>query len=184
MSGLDTQRLSTAIDGVRVIMNDENTTDIQCDITSPRGTPYESGVFIMKLALGADFPTAPPKAYFEEDDICVNTLKKDWSPNLGIKHIITVIRCLLIDPNPESVLNEEAGRLLLDKYEDFAQHAKLMTEIHAKSMGVVTVIVKKREQHPLDLRQPRSAPQRRGRARERSRSSGYKTNTCLWHYVT
>jgi ubiquitin-conjugating enzyme E2 S len=135
MSGLDTQRLSNAIDGVRVIMNDENTTDIQCDITSPRGTPYESGVFIMKLALGADFPTAPPKAYFEEGEICVNTLKKDWSPNLGIKHIITVIRCLLIDPNPESVLNEEAGRLLLDKYEDFAQHAKLMTEIHAKSMA-------------------------------------------------
>jgi ubiquitin-conjugating enzyme E2 S len=175
-------------------MSDENITDIQCDITGPQGTPYESGVFRMKLALGVDFPTAPPKAYFvtrifhpnvsTEGEICVNTLKKDWSPNLGIKHIITVIRCLLIDPNPESVLNEEAGRLLLDKYEDFAQHAKLMTEIHAKSMGVVTVIVKKREQHPLDLRQPRSAPQRRGRARERSCSSGYKTNTCLWHYVT
>ena len=146
MSGLDTQRLSNAIDGVRVIMNDENTTDIQCDITSPRGTPYESGVFRMKLALGADFPTAPPKAFFvtrifhpnvsTEGEICVNTLKKDWSPNLGIKHIITVIRCLLIDPNPESALNEEAGRLLLEEYEDFAQQAKLMTEIHAaKSMA-------------------------------------------------
>jgi ubiquitin-conjugating enzyme E2 S len=134
------------IDGVRVIMNDENITDIQCDITGPQGTPYESGVFRMKLALGADFPTAPPKAFFvtrifhpnvsTEGEICVNTLKKDWSPNLGIKHIITVIRCLLIDPNPESALNEEAGRLLLEEYEDFAQQAKLMTEIHAaKSMA-------------------------------------------------
>ena len=61
----------------------------------------------------------------------MSALKKDWNPNLGIKHIITVIRCLLIDPNPESALNEEAGRLLLEEYEDFAEQARLMTEIHA-----------------------------------------------------
>jgi ubiquitin-conjugating enzyme E2 S len=42
------------------------------------------------------------------------------------------VRCLLIYPNPESALNEEAGRLLLEKYEDYFKHAKLMTRIHAK----------------------------------------------------
>ena len=41
------------------------------------------------------------------------------------------IRCLLIHPNPESALNEEAGRLLLEHYEDYEARAKLMTEIHA-----------------------------------------------------
>jgi hypothetical protein len=29
-----------------------------------------------------------------------------------------VIRCLLIYPNPESALDEEAGKLLLEAYED------------------------------------------------------------------
>jgi ubiquitin-conjugating enzyme E2 S len=29
-------------------------------------------------------------------------------------------------------LNEEAGKLLLENYEDYAKHAKLMTSIHAK----------------------------------------------------
>jgi len=38
---------------------------------------------------------------------------------------------LLIHPNPESALNEEAGRLLLEQYEDYEARAKLMTEIHA-----------------------------------------------------
>jgi len=38
----------------------------------------------------------------------------------------------LIEPNPESALNEEAGKLLLDNYEEFAQRASLMTDIHAK----------------------------------------------------
>ena len=46
-------------------------------------------------------------------EICVNTLKKDWKPDLGIKHILITIKCLLIFPNPESALNEEAGKLLL-----------------------------------------------------------------------
>jgi len=34
-------------------------------------------------------------------------------------------------PNPESALNEEAGRLLLEQYEDYARTAKLFTSIHA-----------------------------------------------------
>lgn len=34
-------------------------------------------------------------------------------------------------PNPESALNEEAGKLLLERYEDYFKHAQLMTSIHA-----------------------------------------------------
>ena len=40
-------------------------------------------------------------------------------------------RCLLIEPFPESALNEEAGKLLLEDYEGYAKHARLMTSIHA-----------------------------------------------------
>lgn len=61
----------------------------------------------------------------------MSTLKKDWKPEMGIEHILLVIKCLLIVPNPESALNEEAGRLLLEDYEAYAKHAKLMTSIHA-----------------------------------------------------
>ena len=42
-----------------------------------------------------------------------------------------VVRCLLIEPNPESALNEEAGRLFMEDYEAYAQRARLMTSIHA-----------------------------------------------------
>ena len=41
------------------------------------------------------------------------------------------IKCLLIYPNPESALNEEAGKLLLEQYDDYFSRAKMMTEIHA-----------------------------------------------------
>ena len=48
-----------------------------------------------------------------------------------------VIRCLLIEPNPESALNEEAGKLLLEDYEAYARHARLMTSIHAQRRCVL-----------------------------------------------
>ena len=66
-------------------------------------------------------------------EICVNVLKKDWKQDLGLRHVLLVIRCLLIEPFPESALNEEAGKLLLEDYEDYARVAKLMTSIHAQS---------------------------------------------------
>lgn len=34
-------------------------------------------------------------------------------------------------PNPESALNEEAGRLLLEEYDDYCRRARMMTEVHA-----------------------------------------------------
>ena len=90
-----------------------------------------------------DFPQSPPKGFFltkifhpnvsARGEICVNTLKRDWKPDLGIKHILLTVKCLLIVPNPESALNEEAGKLLLERYDDYCSRARLFTEIHARS---------------------------------------------------
>jgi len=108
------------------------------------GTPFEGGVWKIKLTLDADFPSVPPKGFFitkifhpnvsAKGEICVNTLKKDWKPELGIRHVLLTIKCLLIHPNPESALNEEAGKLLLEKYEDYCKHAALMTSVHGKKI--------------------------------------------------
>ncbi|KAH0861534.1 hypothetical protein HID58_089795 [Brassica napus] len=53
----------------------------------------------MKLALSHDFPHSPPKGYFmtkifhpnvaSNGEICVNTLKKDWNPSLGLRHVLS-----------------------------------------------------------------------------------------------
>ncbi|KAH9547117.1 hypothetical protein CY35_11G018100 [Sphagnum magellanicum] len=126
---------------IAVFVNEENFSNITADIEGPYGTPYEGGVFRMKLILSHDFPQTPPKGYFmtrifhpniaKNGEICVNTLKKDWKPTLGLRHVLLVIRCLLIEPFPESALNEEAGKMLMEDYEGYAKHARLMTSIHA-----------------------------------------------------
>ncbi|SRR6266478_8187012 len=66
-------------------------------------------------------------------EICVNTLKKDWKPSYGISHILVTIKCLLIYPNPDSALDEEAGKLLQENYESYCERAKLITSVHATS---------------------------------------------------
>jgi len=132
--------VSNPVEGV-TLKPTEDLAEIEADVRGPEGTPFAGGIFQVSLILGEDYPAAPPKGYFrtklfhpnvsEKGEICVNTLKRDWNPELGLRHVLTVIRCLLIEPNPESALNEEAGRLLLDDYEGFAKRAKMMTSVHA-----------------------------------------------------
>lgn len=129
-------------EGINVGVNDDDFSIIYADIEGPAGTPYENGVFRMKLLLSHDFPHSPPKGYFltkifhpniaNNGEICVNTLKKDWNPSLGLRHVLIVVRCLLIEPFPESALNEVAGKMLLENYEEYARHARLYSGIHAK----------------------------------------------------
>jgi len=142
----DIQKLvKEKIEGIQMDIDDD-LTDIRARIDGPQGTPYENGVFNVRLVLSHDFPTTPPKGFFltkvfhpnvniETGEICVDTLKRDWNPNLGIRHVLLVIRCLLIHPNPESALNEEAGKLLLHErdYPEFAQRAQIFTQIYAQS---------------------------------------------------
>lgn len=45
---------------------------------------------------------------------------------------------MLIVPNAESALNEEAGKMLLEHYDDYSQRAKLMTDIHARNFSSKT----------------------------------------------
>ncbi|XP_074639334.1 ubiquitin-conjugating enzyme E2 S-like isoform X2 [Acropora palmata] len=103
-------------EGIKVFTNEEDVTDIQATIEGP-------GFFMTKIF----HPNVASNG-----EICVNTLKKDWKPDLGVKHILLTVKCLLIVPNPESALNEEAGKLLLEKYEDYSKRAQWFTDIHAK----------------------------------------------------
>ncbi|CAB3360184.1 Hypothetical predicted protein [Cloeon dipterum] len=134
-------------EGIKVYMNEEDVTDIHATIEGPAGTPYAGGVFKVKLTLGKDFPSSPPKAFFltkifhpnvaSSGEICVNTLKKDWNPDLGIQHILLTVKCLLIVPNAESALNEEAGKLLLEQYDDYFRRARMITDIHAQNSNLL-----------------------------------------------
>ncbi|KAJ6620437.1 ubiquitin-conjugating enzyme/RWD-like protein [Mycena sp. CBHHK59/15] len=128
-------------EGIRVQTNEDNMLDLTGIIEGPEGTPYAGGYFKVKFSFTEEFPAAPPKCWFatkifhpnvsNSGEICVNTLKKDWKASYGIEHILVTVKCLLIYPNPESALDEEAGKLLLEDYGSYCSRAKLITSVHA-----------------------------------------------------
>lgn len=131
------------------IKNDNDLSVISAYIEGPKSTPFENGKFEISLHFDLNnYPSQAPKGYFltkifhpnvapRTGEICVNTLKKDWKPSFGIKHILIAIRSLLIIPNYDSALNEEAGKLLLTSYDSYVERAKLFTKIHS-----IPIIVK------------------------------------------
>ena len=128
--------------GITYVESDENSvSEIHAIISGPEDTPFIGGNFRLKLVISSDYPNSPPKGYFltkifhpnvaNNGDICVNTLKKDWTPEVTLSHVLAVIRCLLIVPFPESSLNDEAGKLFMESYEEYAARARILTEVHA-----------------------------------------------------
>lgn len=125
--------------------DDNSISEVHCYIHGPADTPYFGGKFRVKLILQNDYPAAPPRGYFltkifhpnvsNNGDICVNTLKRDWKPTVTLTHIFQIIRCLLIIPFPESSLNDEAGKLFMESFGEFAKRARIMTKVHAIPTG-------------------------------------------------
>ncbi|OCK76686.1 UBC-like protein [Lepidopterella palustris CBS 459.81] len=117
-------------------------TSLDVLLAGPVGTAFSSGVWKLHLSIPPTYPAAPPTATFktriwhpniEESTgaVCVETLKRDWSDKLRLRDVLVTISCLLIQPNPASALNAEAGRLAAEDWEGFCRRARLMAGIHA-----------------------------------------------------
>ena len=88
-------------DGVRIIINEEDPLDINAVVEGPLDTPYQGGLFKVKIVICQDFPNIAPKGYFmtkiyhpnvsDKGEICVNTLKRDWNPKQwSLFHVLGV----------------------------------------------------------------------------------------------
>jgi len=141
-------------EGVRLVIENENSqlggaasaaclNEVIAEIEGPVGTPYEKKYFQLKLCIPSDFPASPPKGFFltkiyhpnvdmTNGSICVNTLKRDWVETTTLSHVLSVIRCLLIIPFPESSLNDEAGKFFMESYDEYARRARLMADVHGR----------------------------------------------------
>jgi ubiquitin-conjugating enzyme E2 S len=75
--------------------------EVHAIIKGPEETPFLGGSFHMKLVLSDDYPNSPPRGFFltkiyhpnvaTNGDICVNTLKRDWTSDTTVRSHLDAI---------------------------------------------------------------------------------------------
>ncbi|EAY19361.1 bendless protein, putative [Trichomonas vaginalis G3] len=120
---------------------DGNNRYLDAWVRGPPGSPYEHGVFKLEIFLPDKYPFDPPKCRFltkvyhpnidKLGRICLDVLKKNWSPAQTLITILLSIQSLLGDPNPSDPLDLEVANQWLMDTEKAKQIAKEWTEKYA-----------------------------------------------------
>nr|CCA22506.1 ubiquitinconjugating enzyme E2 putative [Albugo laibachii Nc14] len=113
-------------------------------IKGPQDTPFEDAVFELAIQTTSLYPMEPPKmkfitkifhpnVHFKDGSICLDILKKEWSPAWTLRAACLAVTSLLSDPAADSPLNCDAGNMI--RADDMMAYNS-MAGMYAKEYGL------------------------------------------------
>jgi ubiquitin-conjugating enzyme E2 D/E len=110
-------------------------------LKGPKDSPYENGVFKLKMEIPEKYPFVPPIILFtnriyhpnisSDGIICIDILKNQWSAALKLTSVILSIAALLTQPNPDDPLEFEIANIYKSNKELFITNAKDYVKFYA-----------------------------------------------------
>lgn len=137
----DMKRLiNEPLDGILAVPSKKDIMDWRAIIFGPEDTPYEDGIFELKMSFTKMYPQHPPEISFISEmfhpniyangELCLDILKNKWNPTYGIGLVLLCIQSLLNDPNTQSPANAKAAEIYLSNR---AEYNKKVQETVEKS---------------------------------------------------
>ncbi|XP_066106552.1 uncharacterized protein [Saccopteryx bilineata] len=119
----------------------DNIFEWQAIIIGPSGSPYEGGIFTLKMVFPCNYPFKPPKIQFatkiyhpnidRQGTICMNLLSLDWSPIVTVSKLLQAICSMLSEPVMEDMLVPEITKIYLKDRAKYELLARAYTEKYA-----------------------------------------------------
>ena len=143
----DLQKISGEEDsGINASPDQDNLFKWTAFIEGPERTVWEGGLFELTLEFGEEYPTKPPMVKFmsklfhpnvyADGRICLDSiyfaysvLQNQWSPIYDVWAVLTSIRSLLGDPNPNSPANSQAANIYNTNKNEYERRVKQIVEM-------------------------------------------------------